>query len=99
MNIKGVIWLDQFATKIEARHGLSIEEVEEVFYNHKSHFERVEKGNVKGEDLYICYGQTGRNQYIVIYFINKLKQALPISARRMTDKQKRYYARQKKQRE
>jgi uncharacterized DUF497 family protein len=51
------IWKDYFIDKIEVKHGISTDEVEEVLFN-KPHVRRVQKGHIKGEDLYTAYGQT-----------------------------------------
>ena len=59
--------------------------------------DRAEKGHVRGEDLYVAYGQTDGGRYLVVFFIHKHQSvALPISARDMTQSERRYYERQKK---
>ena len=49
--IEGFIWLTDVIDKIEAKHGLTVLEVESVFAG-KPLFSRIEKGKIKGEDLY-----------------------------------------------
>jgi len=49
---------------------------------------------VKGEDLYVAYGQTHGGRYLIVFFIRKETPALPISARDMTDSERNYYERQ-----
>jgi uncharacterized DUF497 family protein len=50
---------------------------------------------VKGEDLYAAYGQTSGGRHLIVFFIRKEQTAaLPISARDMTDSERRYYERQ-----
>jgi len=89
-----VIWKDYFVDKIEVKHGVSTDEVEEVLFN-KPHVRRAQKGRVKGEDLYTAYGQTDSGQYLIVFFIRKEEAAaLPISARDMTDSEEKYYDRQ-----
>lgn len=91
MRLYDVIWNENFVSKIEAKHGVSTEEVEEVLFTH-SHFRRVEKGKVKGEHLYVAYGQTEAGRYLVVFFIRKPRfAALPISARDMTLAERRYF--------
>jgi uncharacterized DUF497 family protein len=47
---------------------------------------------VKGEDLYVAYGQTLDGRHLVVFFIQKYQSAaLPISARDMTGAERRYY--------
>jgi uncharacterized DUF497 family protein len=91
LEIYDVIWKDVFAEKIALKHAVSIEEVEDVLF-HKSHTRRVNQGNIKGEDVYVTYGQTSSGRYLVVFFIRKhAAAALPISARDMTQAERRYY--------
>jgi uncharacterized DUF497 family protein len=47
---------------------------------------------VEGEDVYVAYGQTDAGRYLSIFFIRKHgTAALPISARDMTQAERRYY--------
>ena len=47
---------------------------------------------MSGEDLYVAYGQTAAGRYLVVFFILKYQTAaLPISAREMTQAERRYY--------
>ena len=94
MELYEVIWKDRFIDKIEAKHRVSTEEVEQVLFA-RSHFRRSHKGHVKGENLYTAYGQTTSGRYLIVLFIRKEQiAALPISARDMTDSERRYYERQ-----
>jgi hypothetical protein len=93
-----VIWRDKFVDKIETKHHVTTEEAEHILFG-DAHFRREEKGHVQGEDLYAAYGRTNAGRYLIVFFINKRKiAALPISARDMTDSERRYYAQQKKAR-
>ena len=94
MQLNEVIWKDRFIDKIEVKHGVSTDEVEEVLFG-KPHVRRAQKGQVKGEDLYTAYGQTAGGRYLMILFIRKEQTAaLPISARDMSDSERKYYERQ-----
>jgi uncharacterized DUF497 family protein len=94
MQLYEVIWKDRFIEKIEAKHSVSTDEVEEILFG-KPHIRRAQKGHVKGEDLYTAYGQTEDGRYLIVFFIRKeLTAALPISAREMTDSERKYYERQ-----
>lgn len=98
MQLHEVIWRDQFVDKIESKHQVTTDEVEQVLFA-EPHVRRAEKGRVKGEDLYVAYGQTEAGRYLVVFFIHKRRvAALPISARDMTVSERRYYERQKKAR-
>ena len=68
MRIYDVIWKEQFIDKIESKHRVTVEEVEEVLFSN-AHFRRAEKGRVKGEDIYVAYGQTKAGRYLVVLFI------------------------------
>jgi uncharacterized DUF497 family protein len=95
VNLYTVIWKDQFVEKLAIKHGVEIEEVEQILFSNP--FVRLsEKGHIKGENLYVAYGQTDNGRYLIVFFV--LKQhtaALPISARDMTQAERKYYDKQK----
>ena len=94
MRLYEVIWKDRFVDKIKAKHGVSTDEVEEILFG-GPHVRRAQKGHIKGEDLYAAYGQTSGGRYLIVLFIRKEQTAaLPVSARDMTDSERRYYERQ-----
>jgi len=95
LEIYDVIWKDVFVEKLASKHAIRIEEVEEVLFG-KHHTRKVNRGNVEGEDVYVAYGQTESGRYLTIFFIWKYgTAALPISARDMTQAERRYYHEQK----
>ena len=95
MRLLDVIWNERFATKIVEKHGIMIDEVEEILFA-KPHVRRAEKGRIKGQYLYVAYGQTQAGRYLVVFFIRKPgATALPISAREMTSSERRYFHGQK----
>lgn len=57
MKIDGTIWLRDIADKLEFKHNVTMEEVEETL-NNKPKFRFAEKGQRKGEDVYMALGQT-----------------------------------------
>lgn len=94
MRLYDVVWKIRFIEKIAGKHDVTTDEVEEILFG-KSHFRRTQKGHVKGEDLYAAYGQTAGGRYLIVLFIRKEQTAaLPISARDMSDSERRYYERQ-----
>jgi uncharacterized DUF497 family protein len=94
MQLYEVIWKDEFVEKLAVKHGVTTDEVEQVLFSYP-HVRKAQKGRVKGEDLYVAYGQTGAGRYLVVFFIRKNQtSALPISARDMTESERRYYERQ-----
>ena len=95
MVITEIIWKDQFVEKLARKHGVSVEEVEEVLFANP-HLRKVGKGHVKGEHVYSAYGQTEAGRYLLVAYIRKPKSVLlPISARDMNDSERNYYERQK----
>ena len=90
MRIKGIIWLPSVVDKLDWKHGVMPDAVEEVF-DGGPHYRRIERGKVQGEDLYTAMGQTEEGRYLIVFFIRKRSgAALVISARDMTPKEKRY---------
>ena len=93
MRLDEIIWKEQYIEKLEAKHGVYTDEVEEIIFG-KAHIRRAQRGRVKGEDLYVAYGQTFGGRYLAVFFIRKKKAAMPISARDMTYSERKYYGRQ-----
>lgn len=93
MNIEGTIWLENVVDKLAAKHGVETFEVEEVLAA-RPKFRFVEKGERKGEDVYLALGQTESGRYLIVYFIHKKSnEALILSARDMADKERKWYGR------
>jgi hypothetical protein len=93
MNITGYIWQEDVVDKLAWKHQVEVEEVIEVF-DYNPRIERLERGHRPGEDLYIASGQTAAGRYLVIFFIHKRNgQALIVTARDMTRKERRRYGR------
>jgi len=91
MYIDDIIWLDDVVDKIESKHRVFPEEVEEVFYNIPK-YRKAQKGKYEGEDLYYAYGRTDSGRYLFVVFIyKKTKDALIISARDMDKKERKRY--------
>jgi len=85
------LWKKQFIEKLEQKHHVSKDEVEEVFENNP-HIDFVAKGRVRGENVYWALGQTGAGRYLTVFFIYKGGgKAMPISARDMNAKERRRY--------
>ncbi|MEM8780390.1 MAG: BrnT family toxin [Cyanobacteria bacterium P01_G01_bin.49] len=94
MQLYEVIWKDQFVEKLAVKHGVTTNEVEQVLFS-RSHIRKAQKGRIKGEDLYVAYGQTNAGRYLIVFFVRKTQtSALPISARDMTQSERRYYEQQ-----
>ena len=92
MRISGIIWLDNVVEKIEVKHHVIIEEVEEVF-RRKPKVRKMRKGRFLGESVYRSLGQTKTGRYLTIFFIFKRTgEALILSARDMDKKERNGYA-------
>jgi len=85
----------QFVEKLHVEHAVATDEVESVLFG-RPHLLRVQRGRVKGEDVYEAFGQTSAGRYLVVFFIHKTGAALPISARDMTQTERRYYEQYKR---
>jgi len=95
MQIKDIIWLPDIIDKLDWKHQIVPEEIEQVF-DSRPMFRRIERGKVRGEDLYAALGQTDTGRYLIVFFIHKTSgEALVISARDMEHKDRRQYERKK----
>ena len=93
MNIKGIIWLNNIVDKLAFKHQVETYEVEELL-TEKAKFRFVEKSERKDEDVYMALGPTQGGRYLIALFIYKLtKEALILSARDMTHKERKIYDR------
>jgi uncharacterized DUF497 family protein len=91
VKIESITWLPEIIEKVEVKHGVTVEEVEEVFMLGPA-YRRGPRGRRRGENLYMAYGQTEVGRYLFIVFIHKRdRRALILSARDMTDKERRLY--------
>jgi len=63
MFIDDVIWLPEIIEKLEVRHHVAQDEVEEVFFDAPK-FRFVESGNRTGEDVYSVSGLTEAQRYL-----------------------------------
>lgn len=91
MKINGMIWFEDVVDKLRRKHDVEPGEVEEVLAG-RPRFRRIEAGHVRGEDLYAALGRTEAGRLLTVYFVHKLThQALIVSARTMTPKEKRLY--------
>jgi uncharacterized DUF497 family protein len=91
VNIGGFIWLEDIVEKLWWKHHVEQHEAEEVFDN-SPYFRFVEKGHREGENVYAALGQTDGGRYLIVFFVYKQnKQALIVSARNMTDSERRQY--------
>ena len=92
IRIDEIVWKAEILEKIERKHGVSEAEVEEILLGTKKVY-RVERGNVKGEDLYQALGKTASGRHLSIFFVfsKQERAALPISARDMDSRERKRY--------
>ena len=91
MKVSGIIWLRDIVDKLLWKHNVTTNEVEEVF-SRSPRYRFIESGDVEGENLYAAHGQSEAGRYLIIFFILKTTdEALVISAREMTKKEKKSY--------
>lgn len=91
MRIVGIIWLENIVNKIDVKHNVHKNEVLAVLSS-KPYFLFVEKGFRKGENVYSAMGITQTGRYLIVFFVYKRnRDALIISARNMTSKERKKY--------
>jgi len=78
---------DQILEKVESKHGVSFEEVEETCLSEAHHIRRSKEG------LYKLFGQTAAGRYILVVLVNLGRGVWKIvTAREMTDSERRLYS-------
>jgi len=83
--------MQKIVDKLETKHRISQEEVEQVFVNNPQ-YRFLEKGKIEDEHVYSAYGKTDVGRYVTVIFILKFKNcALVISARDMDKKERKQY--------
>ncbi len=93
MHIRRCLWSEYVIEKLARKHNLSTDEVEEVLAG-RTRFRRLSRGHLKGEDLYVAYGQTEVGRYVTVFFVHKRSgDALIVSARDMDEKERGAYRR------
>lgn len=91
--IEAIVIPRDIEDKLEWKHNVTRREVEQVLTTTPK-FRFAEKGHVQGENLYRAIGQTDGGRYLVVLFILKADHtALVISARDLTEKERKQYAR------
>ncbi len=76
---------------LERKHNVRQAEIREVFA-HRPQFRFVEKGHRRSENVYAALGQTKAGRYLIVFFVYKKDgRALVLSARDMTQAERRKY--------
>jgi uncharacterized DUF497 family protein len=90
MKIENITWDENTVNHI-ARHAVSPEEVEEVLFN-DSDSPRIMRGK---ENRYLAYGKTNAGRFLLVVLIISNRKTRIITARDMTDREKKFYRRKK----
>ena len=96
VRIDEVIVSSETEEKLISKHGVYVYEVEELFQA-RPLIEFVEKGRLRGQNVYVALGQSEDGRYLGAFFINKGRgRALVISARDMDAKERKHYGKVRK---
>jgi uncharacterized DUF497 family protein len=90
MKIENITWDEDTVDHI-SRHAVSPEEVEEVLFN-DSDSPRIMRGK---ENRYLAYGKTNAGRLLLVVLIISNRKTRIITARDMTDREKKFYRRKK----
>jgi hypothetical protein len=85
--IEGFIWLDWVVDKIASKHAVEPEEIEETFFSRQIKVRKAESGK------YLLYGRSSDGRYLFVVFTWAGHQVKVITARDMTQNERRFYAR------
>ncbi len=85
--IEGFIWLDWVVDKIIEKHQVEPYEVEEAFFNPPYKVRRANSGK------YQLFGRSEDGRYLFIVFVWQGNEIKPITARDMTDSERRFFGR------
>lgn len=85
--IEGFIWLEWVIEKIGSKHGVSPEEVEQVFFNVPYKVLRAEEGKYK------WLGRSDSGRYLLVVLVREGNLIKVITARDMNDVERRLYMR------
>ncbi len=94
MQIETIICPEAIEEKLAKKHHVSIREVRQALLN-DPRFRFAEKGHTQGEDVYVAFGQSFGGRYLSIFFVFKPGEntAIIISARDMSQKERKSYGR------
>ncbi len=92
MEIKDLIITSEIFDKLIWKHNVQEFEIREIFRD-APRYRFIEKGRFKGEHMYLVLGVTDPGRYLSVFFVyKKNKNALIVTARDMTDKERKRYA-------
>ncbi len=95
MQLESIVCPEHIEEKLESKHNVACREARQVLFN-QPRIRFAEKGHTEGDDVYAAFGQTFGGRYLSVFFIYKAetKAAIIISARDMSDKERKAYGRE-----
>ena len=92
MQIDSIVCPEHIEEKLKTKHSVTCREARQVLLS-QPRIRFAEKGHTEGEDVYVAFGQTFGSRYLSVFFIYKptTKTAVIISARDMSNKERRAY--------
>lgn len=95
MKIRGLIWFEEIIEKLARKHRVKQDEVREIL-TWRPQVRFVEKGHRPGENVYAALGRATSGRYLIVFFVRKRDgRALILSARDMTEAERKHYERAK----
>jgi len=94
VQIDYIVCPDDIEEKLAMKHQVNLREVRQALLNNPR-IRFAEKDYTEGEDIYAAFGQTFGGRYLSVFFVFKPKDntAIIISARDMSKKERKSYAR------
>jgi hypothetical protein len=91
LKIERLIWIEEIVEKLRWKHRVDQEEVRDTLAR-RPRFRFVEKGHREGEHVYSALGRTSEGRRLIIFFVyKKAGDALILSARDMTESERKRY--------
>ena len=94
MQIDYIVCPDEIEEKLAKKHRVTLREARQALLNNPR-IRFAEKGYIEGEDVYAAFSQTFGGRYLSVFFVFKPDDntAIIISARDMSKKERKSYAR------
>jgi hypothetical protein len=94
VQIENIVCSERIEAKLESKHHVTVREARQILFG-EPRIRFAEKGHTDGENLYAAFGQTLGGRYLSVFFIYKpsRRTAVIISARDMSDKERKAYGR------
>lgn len=94
MQIETIVCPEHIEAKLAAKHNVTCREARQALLG-RPRIRFAEQGHAEGEHVYAAFGQTVGGRYLSVFFVYKptVKTAIIISARDMTDRERKTYGR------